>query len=233
MSKVLAGLELHLPFHHKDSLDFLETVADTFKIDKVVCVGDLFDVHANSRHDHDPDGMSAGSELDQSAIAAEDVFELFPEAKYCIGNHCGRIAKAAYKAGIPARAIKSIPELYGLPDEWEVAEYHEIDGVIYEHGDRFGSGDRIHINAATKNMKSTVVGHAHTTFGVEYFANRDKLIFGACAGGMIDPHSYAASYAKAMAKKSILGAMVIIDGSICIPVPMILDHQGNWIRRVG
>jgi hypothetical protein len=232
MSTVLAGFELHFPFHHPDSFDFLETVSETFKVDTHVCVGDLHDVHANSRHDHDPSGMSAGHELEASIAASEELFTLFPSGKYCLGNHCVRIQKAAFRAGIPGRALKSLQEMYDIPDEWEVGEYFVIDGVVYEHGDRFGSGATIHTKAAISNMKSTVVGHAHCTFGVEFFANRDKLIFGACAGALINPDSYAAAYGKLYAKKSILGAMVIRDGEICIPVPMLLDEKGRWIRRI-
>ena len=230
--KVLAGLELHLPFAHPDSVDFLETVAVTYNVDKIVCVGDLFDACANSRFDKDPDGMNPGEELNVAQDTAEELFELFPEAKYCIGNHDGRIAKAAFKAGIPAKALKSLEELYGLPAGWTVGEYFEIDGVMYEHGDRFGSGAATHVKAAQSNMKSTVIGHLHTNFGVEYIANRDKLIFGAVAGALLNPKSYAAAYGKQYSKKGILGAMVIIDGSMVCPVPMILDLKGRWIRKI-
>lgn len=226
--KVLSGLELHMPFHHPDSLDFLDTVNKVYKPDEVVCVGDLVDVHANSRHDHDPDGYSAGMELDATIDALEDLFEIFPKAKYCIGNHCSRIHKAAYKAGIPRAAMRSLEEIYGLPTGWEIGEYFKVDGVLYEHGDRFGAGASTHIKAAMSNMCSTVVGHIHTSFGVEYIANRDKLIFGAVAGALIDPDSYAAAYGKAYAKKSILGAMIVIDGRIALPIPMLLDDYGRW-----
>ena len=229
--KVLAGLELHLPFHHPDSLDFLDTVANTFKIDQVVCVGDLFDVHGNSRYDTDPDGYSAGHELEAGIDAAEEVFEMFPTAKYCIGNHCNRIMKAAYKAGIPSRSLKTFEEMYNLPEGWTTGEYFEIDGVVYEHGDRFG-GANAHEKAAIANMKSTVIGHIHTSFGVAYIANRDKLIFGACAGALLDSHSYAAAYGRAYSKKTIHGALVIIDGATVLPVPMLLDSAGKWIRRI-
>ena len=232
MSIVLAGLELHLPFAHPDALDFLETVAETFKVTDIVCVGDLFDAHANSRFDHDPDGMSAGHEVITAIDMAEEVYELFPSSKFCIGNHDGRIEKAAYKAGIPRKAIKTLAEIYDLPSTWEVGEYFVIDGVMYEHGDRFGAGAYAHVKAVQSNMRSTVMGHIHTSFGVEYVANRERLLFGAVTGALINPDSYAAAYGKQYAKKSILGSFIIKDGEMVIPVPMILDSRGRWTRRI-
>lgn len=230
--KVLAGLELHMPFQHPDSIDFLETVAEVFKVDKIVCLGDLVDGHANSRYDKDPDGYSPGQEVEAFLEASDDLFELFPNAFYCLGNHDNRIQKAAFKAGIPKAALRTLRDVYALPDGWEIGDYTVIDGVVYEHGDRFGSGQNAHVKAAMSNMRSTVIGHVHTSFGVEYMANRDKLIFGACAGALLDPDSYAAAYGKQYAKKGILGAMIIIDGEKVLPVPMILDKEGRWIRRI-
>ncbi len=232
MSKVLAGLELHFPFHHPDSIPFLETVAETFKIDRVVSVGDLVDAHMNSRYDHDPDGWNAGEEVDRTQDALADLFALFPNGEICTGNHDLRIAKAAFKAGIPKAAIRSFEEIYDIPEGWSSKEFVKIDGVTYEHGDRFGSGSYSHVKAAMNNMESTVIGHTHKTFGVEYIANRDKLIFAANAGCLVDTHSYAMAYGKAYAGKPILGSLVVIDGTMVVPVPMIIDRNHRWIGRI-
>ena len=232
MSTVLVGLELHLPFAHQDACDFLETVADTFKVDEVVCIGDLFDNHATSRFDHDPDGLSAGSEVDYALIKAEEIYNLFPNVKYCLGNHDVRIDRVAYKAGIPKRAMKSILELYEVPEGWKACDYFIIDEVMYEHGDRFGAGQYAHIKAVQSNMRSTVMGHVHTSFGVEYVANREKLLFGAVTGALINPDSYAMAYGKQYSKKSILGSFIIKDGIMALPVPMLLDSTGRWVGKV-
>ena len=229
MSKVLCGLEMHLPFHHLDSINFLETVAGTFAIDKVVCMGDLIDAHANSRYDHDPDGLAAGGELDAVLDTSEELFTLFPEASMCTGNHDLRIHKAAFKAGIPAAALRTFEEIYDLPEGWKANEHFEIDGVVYEHGDRFGSGIYSHLRAAKSNMQSTVIGHTHITFGVEYIANRNKLIFAANAGCLVDVDAYAMAYGKQYAGKPIFGALVVVDGGMVVPVPMHLDvYTKRW-----
>jgi predicted phosphodiesterase len=231
MATVLAGFEIHAPFQHQDALEFYELVKATFKPDMFICVGDFIDGHANSRYDHDPDGFSAGAELEATIDSLEDFYEMFPEMKVCLGNHDNRVIKAAYKAGIPAKALKSIEELYNLPEGWELADHHIIDGVCYEHGDKY-SGQLAHVKAASNNMRSTVIGHTHTTFGVEYIANREKLIFAANAGCMVDTHSYAMAYGKGYSKKPILGCLIIKDGMMVVPVPMLLDNKSRWVGRI-
>ena len=54
---------MHVPFHHKDSMEFLREIKREYKPDFVVNIGDLLDFHAISMHSHDPDLFSAGHEL--------------------------------------------------------------------------------------------------------------------------------------------------------------------------
>lgn len=232
MSIVLVVPDLHLPFQHKDAFDFLELAKATFKPTDVVCVGDIVDAHANSRYDHDPDGLSPGDEVSLTADYIDELAAIFPEMKICSGNHDLRLHKAAYKAGIPARGMKSLEEIYGFPEGWTLEDYVVIDGVAYEHGDRFGAGAMSHVKAAKSNMRSTVIGHTHVTFGVEYMANRDKLIFAANVGCLVDVHSYAMAYGKAYAGKPILGCMLVRDGVMAVPTPMLLDKSGRWVGGI-
>lgn len=232
MSTVLVIPDLHIPFQHKEALDFLELIKGTFSPDSIVSVGDIIDSHANSRYEHDPDGMSAGEELERSRLEIEDLEELFPDMSICIGNHDNRILKAAYKAGIPRAAMKSLEEIYDLPAGWSMEDHFIIDGVAYEHGDKFGAGAMSHVKAMKANMRSTVIGHTHITFGVEYTANRDKLLFAANAGCLVDTDSYAMAYGKAYAGKPILGCLIVRDGLIVIPIPMLLDSKGNWVGSI-
>ena len=60
---VLVISDLHIPYHHKDSFDFLREIKKQFKPDFVVNIGDLLDFHAISFHEHNPDLPSIGDEL--------------------------------------------------------------------------------------------------------------------------------------------------------------------------
>jgi metallophosphoesterase superfamily enzyme len=232
MTTILCIPDLHLPFHHPHAFEFLELVAATFKPDKVVNVGDIIDGHANSRFEHDPDGMSAGHELELTSDCIDELAQIFPNMDICVGNHDRRILTAAYKAGIPKKAMKSLEEIYELPAGWKMEDYFIHDGVSYEHGDKYGAGAYSHVKAAQKNMMSTVIGHTHITFGVEYMANRNKLRFAANAGCLVDTHSYAMAYGRSYAGKPILGCMIIRDGLIVVPVPMLVNEHNEWTGEI-
>ena len=64
--RILVISDLHIPYHHKDSFEFLREIKKEYKPDFVVNIGDLLDFHAISMHSHDPDLYSAGHELDKS-----------------------------------------------------------------------------------------------------------------------------------------------------------------------
>src|SRR5215469_3263780 len=113
---VLAIGDTHGPFAHPNALDFLADLNHEWKPDQVVHIGDLGDQYGWSRHGRqDPDAPGQGEESDRMAEWNRQLFDLFPKAKACIGNHDKRLAKAANRAGIPARFVKSIPDVYDWP----------------------------------------------------------------------------------------------------------------------
>jgi predicted phosphodiesterase len=230
MSTVLVIGDTHFPFQHKDMFEFLETVAEEYQPDEVVQVGDLIDIHSCSRHDADPDGSAPGDELELAITGCEELSRLFPEMKIVYGNHDLRFHKAAYRARVPAAMIKGLDEVIGV-DGWEFAMDHIIDEVLYTHGTAFG-GETGHVKAVLRHMRSVVMGHTHTTFGVEYVANRDRLLFGVAAGCLVDHNSYSMAYAKEYPKKPLLGAVVVEDGILAKPIPMVIDRSGSWIGRI-
>ena len=63
MSRIIVIPDPHAPFTHVDALEFLDEVNNEYSPDGAVCLGDLFDIHKVSRHDSDPDGYGAGSEV--------------------------------------------------------------------------------------------------------------------------------------------------------------------------
>ena len=61
--KILVISDMHIPYHHKDSIKFLKEIKKEFKPDTVINIGDSLDFHAISMHDSNPDLFSAGQEL--------------------------------------------------------------------------------------------------------------------------------------------------------------------------
>lgn len=230
MSTVLAIPDLHIPFHHKDAFAFLIAVKRKYKPQVVVNMGDLEDWHSISMHDHDPDGFSAGAELEQLRKQIKPLFALFPKMKICTSNHGSLPFRRAFKFGLPSELIKSYRDILQAPKDWVWADSWEVDGVMYEHGDPF-SGQNGALKSAEQNMQSTVIGHIHSFAGIQYSANSRHLIFGFNTGCLIDKDQYAFAYAKKIKRKPILGVGLIVDG-VPVFLPMKMNKSGRWTGKL-
>jgi len=230
MANVLALSDIQAPFHHLDTIDFLKTMKGQYKPHEVVCMGDEVDCHALGQWDSDPDGFSAGHELDAALAFMHELYKIFPKVKACTSNHTVRPLKRAFKAGIPKKFLKSYKEFMEAPKGWEWRDSWIIDEVKYEHGEGV-SGQYGATKAAVQNMRSTVIGHIHSYAGIQYVACHDRLIFGMNTGCLIDKNAYAFAYGKTIRVKPILGTGIVLNG---IPhfIPMMLDKYGRWTGKL-
>ncbi len=227
--RILVIPDLQAPFHHKDSLDFLEEVAGAIDATKVVSIGDEVDQHALSSYSHDPDGHSAGREYELASKFMQKLYARFPSAVACYSNHSDRIFRKAFNAGIPRAYLRSIKEFMGAPDGWEWRSEWRIHDIVFTHGDS-ASGVQPHRLLAQSNMRSTVIGHHHSSPGVAYLANEQSCIFGMNVGCLIDPTQYAFHYTKYNRHKPVLGCGVIVEGSPSF-IPMKINSRGRWSRQ--
>lgn len=185
----------------------LETY-DRHACNQVIFIGDLIDSHATSRHETDPDGLSAKTELD---IAIEDLQkwrDAFPVADVIIGNHDRVVMRRAFSSSIPSIWIKSFNEVLGTT--WNWTERIEYDGVQFVHGE--GGTAR---TKAKNDLQSTVQGHIHTQAYVEWMVGNKAKLFGMQVGCGLDRDTYAAAYAKHY-KKQAIGCGVVIGGHTAI-----------------
>src|SRR5688572_18269306 len=107
---VLAIPDMHHPFAHPDFLEFLTEAKSRLNPSRVVCLGDELDNHAISQYDPDPDGYSAGHELNAGRAQLRSLYSLFTDVRVCTSNHGVRPFKKAYRAGIPKAWIKDYAE---------------------------------------------------------------------------------------------------------------------------
>lgn len=228
-NRVLVIPDLQEPFGHKDAPAFLKWVSKKYSPDTVVCVGDEADFHALGDWDHDPDGYSAGHELEKCIEKLEVYYDLFPNVMVCTSNHTARPFRRAFKHGIPAAFIRDYTEFLRAPKGWVWRDYWEVDGIRYEHGEGF-SGPQGALKAALANMQSTVIGHIHSHAGILYSANEKHLVYGFNVGSLINTHAYAFRYGKNFKSKPILGCG-IVDRGVPTFIPMLLDRSGRWIKR--
>jgi len=209
--RVLAIGDTHSPYAHANALDFLADLKRKYKPEVVVHIGDLGDQYGWSRHDPSPDAMSSGDEVEACLAWCEKLYKLFPAVKACIGNHDERLVKAAIRARIPARLVKSIAEMYESPKGWEWQTGYVLDEIAYTHGEGFGGPDAA-IRAARILCRSCVIGHTHAVGGVRWACSQYSRVFGCSTGCLVDPESFGLAYSRKFAAKPVLGSAVIIDG---------------------
>tara|TARA_R110001632_G_scaffold179628_1_gene299508 strand:- start:214 stop:921 length:708 start_codon:yes stop_codon:yes gene_type:complete len=206
--RILVIGDLHCPFEKEGYFEFCLETYDRFNCNQVVFIGDLVDSHATSRHETDPDGMSAKTELERAIEDLQKWREAFGVATVIVGNHDRVVMRRAFSSSIPSMWIKSFNEVLGT--SWDWTERAEFDGVQYVHGE--GGTAR---TKAKNDLQSTVQGHIHTQAYVEHFCGNRSRIWAMQVGCGLDRDSYAAAYSKHY-KKQAIGCGVVIGGHTAI-----------------
>jgi hypothetical protein len=211
-SRILFISDMHIPYHHPNTLSFLQSLKDRYNPTRVICLGDELDKHALSFHDSDPDLMSAGDELTASLPIIAELKEMFPKMDIIDSNHGSMIYRKAKHHGLPRRYIRSYNEVLGVDEGWVWHNDLTItlpDGqqVYIHHGK---SSDAIKTSQAMS--MSHVCGHFHESFGVKYWANPNGLFWAMNGGCLIDDKGLAYAYNNTNLKRPIIGTCLLIDG---------------------
>jgi len=206
--KVLVIADTHIPFEHKGYLSFIKRMAKACKPHTIVHIGDLVDNHAISYHEKDPNGLSPADEMNEADKHLKAWYKAFPHVLLCRGNHDRLVDRKCKTSGLPDRAFKNFRDIWNLPLGWTDGFCFDIKGVLYKHGTGH-SGKYGHVQAAIDARQSAVIGHLHSTAGVEYMANEQDIIFGMCVGCGIDRKAYTFEYGRAFRRKPILGCGIV------------------------
>lgn len=228
---ILVISDMHIPYHHPDTLEFLKAVKKEYSPDKVVCVGDELDKHAMSFHDSDPDLPSAGDELQVAMKSLIPLYKLFPEVDLIDSNHGSMHYRKGKHHGIPRKYLKSYNEILEAPVGWVWSNDLKLtcsDGntVYFHHGLKKNG-----LQVAQQMGMNFVQGHFHTEYCIGYSSTPDKLLWNMSVGCLIDDGSLAFAYNKTTLGRPIIGLGVIIEGQPEL-VPMILNNQGRWIGKL-
>lgn len=211
-SRILFISDLHIPYHHPGTFDFLEDLKERYSPTRVICLGDELDKHALSFHDSDPDLDSAGPELEKALPHIARLHEMFPVMDLVDSNHGSMIYRKAKHHGLPRRYFKSYNEVLEVGSGWKWHMDLTLtlpDGQeVYVHHGKLSSAVRV---SQTMGM-SFVCGHFHEKFGVEYWANPKGLYWAMNTGCLIDDRSLAFAYNNANLKRPIVGTGLLIDG---------------------
>ncbi len=211
-SRILFISDMHIPYHHKNTIPFLKMLKERYNPTRVICLGDELDHHALSFHDSDPDLMSAGDELKTALRTIKELHEIFPVMDLIDSNHGSLAYRKAKTHGIPRHYIKSYNDVLGVDNGWQwhydlTLDLPDGQKVYVHHGK---SADAIKTSQIMG--MSHVCGHFHESFGVKYWANPNGLYFGMNSGCLIADENYAFAYNNTNLKRPIIGTALIIDG---------------------
>lgn len=228
--RVLLISDLHIPYQHKDAIEFLKYLKDKYKPTRVICLGDECDKHSMSFHLSNPDLPSAGDELKKALPIIAELYKLFPVMDILASNHGSMIYRKAEANGLPKAYIKSYNEVLGVDENWK---WHNDLTITLPNGQScYG-----HHGKASDVLKLSQImgmscyqGHYHESYGVKYWANPNGLYFALQTGCLVDNHSLAFNYNNVNLKKPIIGTALIID-SLPVLEPMVLDSVGRWVGR--
>lgn len=250
MKDVFIISDTQAPFHHPDTLKFLDALANWYAFDpdepshEFVHIGDEVENHAiqiSAGRILDPDLHSAGDEFKLAMkTLMYPLYDRFPRMKVLISNHTHRPWLKAVASGIPRRYMKGVREVMEAPDGWDWAHQWTIEAtggptkrereVLFEHGMGF-SGKNGALTAAQTRGKNIVIGHLHAWAGIQYYATQDQLLFGMNVGSLVNKKALAFRYGKYYRSKPILSAGVIVNGQPRIHI-MQLKKNGRWDGKI-
>lgn len=223
--------DLHIPYQHPDAFEFLEELkAHIDEPAKVVCLGDMVDIHHTQWHNANPDCMGPEDEYQAACdIMRRNLFKTFPKMEICNSNHGIRYDRIMKLANIPGGVRKKLTQrrIWDAPPGWKWADQVKIklgDGsiVVAEHGDKCRQFDA---RAKQGFSYHTVTGHYHTKGGVIWYTSGEgKTRFSVSAGCLIDPNQPAFGYTH---HKPVLGTAAIINDEPHF-FRMVLDKHGRW-----
>lgn len=229
-SRILLISDMHIPYHHPDTVEFLQHLKEKYNPTKVVCLGDELDKHALSYHDSDPDLPSAGDELRMSLPVIAQLHALFPRMDILDSNHGSLVWRKAKTHGIPKHYIKSYRDVLEVDEGWT---WHYDMTLDLPNGQKvyLCHGKMSDITKMSQQMgMCTVAGHYHQSYKIEYWGNSFQLYWGLQAGCLIDDKSLAFAYNNTNLKRPVIGTGLIIDGQPILE-PLLMGDDGRWVGR--
>jgi predicted MPP superfamily phosphohydrolase len=215
---ILVIPDLHCPYHDKRAFNFLENLKRVYKPNIIINLGDLVDFHAISFHDSDQELFSAGHELEKAIEHLQDLHKIFPKMHICESNHDSLLFRKFKANGLPIRALRPLPELFGTRGwEWhdKIIIETKLGPILVKHGMSGTAG-----KWAKDVGMSTMEGHFHTKFHITWFKNEIRSYFSAHVGCLADLDSLAFAYRKTNIPEFILGALIIHPDGYPELIPM-------------
>lgn len=231
ISRLLCISDLHTPYGHPDTKDFLFALDDKYKFTHTLIGGDEIDYHGLSFHDSDPNLLSAGHELEAAIKHLEPLYKRFPNAMVLSSNHGDMVYRKGKHHGIPRQVLKSYNEILRAPPGWI---WRDSWTIQFTNGKKAFAAHGIsknYLSAAQQLGMNFFQFHYHNELGIRYWAVNGELFWAMQSGCLVDDLSHAMAYNKATLGRPVIGCSGVICG---LPVlfPMILDRHNRWTGEV-
>lgn len=233
---ILVISDLHIPYHAVDSMAFLYEVKNKYKPDIIYSVGDLFDNHAISFHNHSADLLSPGDELleciDLIHQKKYGLHTMFPKMVISSSNHDDLFARKIKVNGLPIKVLKELKDIYETPGwSWHekiVFKVKNFEEIYCVHGQTSDG-----LKLANNIGKSTCQGHYHTRMCIQWSTNAisNKRRFSMQVGCLIG-NGLAQEYNRLQLARPELGVGFISREGLPTLVPMVLNDKGRWIGKL-
>lgn len=229
-SRILLISDLHVPYHHRDSFEFLLHLKHKYKPTRVICVGDECENQALSYHEKSPELFSAGYELIEAKKYLKELEGMFPEMDILESNHGSLAYRKAKSHGIPKEYLKSYNEILGVGEGWK---WHHDMVIELPNGSKLylhhGKSPNV-LKLSQQYAMNAAQGHHHNSFSISYWHTPEHLLWGISVGCLIDNDSLSFSYNKLSIVKPVIGTGLVID-SLPVLEPMVLGKDKRWIHR--
>ncbi len=202
--------DLHLPYEHAKALEFCCRVRDTYKCDRVIQIGDMFDWHSCSFHEHDPALPSPKHELEAGARHVAKWVKEFPELIITKGNHDAIPARQLFKAGLPEDMLRSLNDMYHTPG-WKWVDEYIMPGGRHKIWFKHHWAPSV-VNRGGDGGFSIVAGHVHSKAQIVWAQWPSHSTFSLLTGCLINTKHRAYAYNRHDARRPILACATIQHG---------------------
>jgi hypothetical protein len=220
MGNRLCVPDLHSPYHHPDTIDFLCDTYAKYECTDITIMGDEIDFHGVSKYVKSPEALATHHELTEGAKFLNRLNEAF--RKRCNhrkrinvvkGNHNERVESAAEQCGLTLRMLRSVKAAYKLPSTWFWVDKFKAGGILFTHGTQF-SGVHTPTQIILNAMSNVVFAHLHSEAQIRYLhtALTGKTLWSMNCGCLVDERTPVFNYGKRSKYKGVLGCGVIYDG---------------------
>ena len=216
----------HSPYHHKDFFKFMSAIKSEYCPTRVRHLGDESDWHSISYHEPVPNLPAPGDELRAIRRDLKKLNKIFPEMILIYSNHGSLPKRKLQSAGLPEEMLKSENEIYEIDSGWSWQFDLLEDDIYYHHGMNSNA-----VNVSKTKGVNVVQAHYHSQMHVTYYATLNGPRWAMQTGTCADQGSMAMAYGRNNMQGHAMGCGIIVDGR---PrnIPMLIDHKGNWIRKV-